>query len=304
MLQRPQIKTTLAVVFLLLFCWQHLWHAANLSRSYLYAGLRHYGWLMARRELLGWEALSGSNVDVRYRPGDYDLALMVLRTAEELYPQVWEETGHLPRERAIIAIYPDRASLRAQFGWQQGEDALGVYMAGIIRLLSPRAWIPGSSLQEMEQRFRSQGPLAHELSHFVLDYATAGNYPRWFSEGLAQLQEYRLTGYLWLEPGPPVEDNPYSFATVNKHLDRPNHQARAYRQSLLMVAHLEELTESTGGLAGIIAELARGMPARLAIERTTGMRFGQWELAWYAWVQDPGNPWRLMPATNSILQER
>jgi len=100
---------------------------------------------------------------------------------------------------------------------------------------------------------------------------------RWFPEGLAQWPEYRLTGYLWLEPGPQVEDDPYAFAPTGRVLSRPEHQARTYRQALLMTVLLDHLTLLTGGTASIISDLARGVPLRPAIAGRTGISYRRHE---------------------------
>lgn len=283
------------VLLLTLPFYAQLWQGANLARAGLYAVIREYEWILARHRLSRWATVADAGVEVRYLPGDEDISRLVLELAKEWYPQVGQELGFLPRQRVVIAVHPDPISLRAAFGWGPGQAAVGVYKAGVIRLLSPRAWIFESDPDRLEQRFRSQSPLVHELTHFVLDYATSGNYPRWFSEGLAQWQEYRLTGYLWLEPGPQVENDPYGFASIDRVLARPEHQARAYRQALLMTVFLDELTQDTGGLGGIISELARGVPLRLAIEDRTGMSYRQYEEAWRSWVQAEDNPWRHPP---------
>lgn len=302
---RKSRGTCVVLVFLLaLPFYVQLWQGANLARSAVYVAIRQYERFLAGHRLSSWELVSGAGVEVRYLPGEEDMARLILDMAKEWYPQVWQEVGFLPGQDVVIAVHPDPISLRAAFGWGPGQEAVGVYKAGVIRLLSPRAWIYESDPEKLEQRFRSQSPLVHELTHFVLDYATNGNYPRWFSEGLAQWQEYRLTGYLWLEPGPQVEDDPYDFATINRRLGQPEHQARAYRQALLMTVFLDQLTQSSGGLTGIISELARGIPLRLAIEDRTGMSFGQYEEAWRSWVRAEDNPWRHPPRAVSSGRQR
>ncbi len=287
-LQKPHLKAVLALVLVALL-WPYIVYLSFTPRALVYAAARRYGRTLAHRELGGWELLRGDGIDVRFRGGEEAVAAVVLAVAAELYPAVWSELGYLPAQRVLIAIYPDRQSLRAEFGWQQGEDALGVYLAGVIRILSPSAWVRASTLDGLEKEFRSTGPLVHELSHFVLDYATAGNYPRWFSEGLAQLQEYRLTGYLWDEVSMYGGDT-YPFKRVDRYFDQAEHQARAYRQALLMVLHLEQL--APGGLAGIVADLHRGWSAHVAITRRTGLTPAAWEAAWEAWIRQPDNPWQ------------
>jgi hypothetical protein len=118
---------------------------------------------------------------------------------------------------------------------------LGVYWAGSIKILSPRAWFPsGLELFEIEERFAEEGPLCHELSHLLTDRITRGNYSRWLTEGLAQYIEKKLTGFTLEEPSPEAKANPYPFARLDAGFDRQPDQVLAYWQSLQAVTYLIE----------------------------------------------------------------
>ncbi|HAI21554.1 MAG TPA: hypothetical protein DCM14_06660 [Clostridiales bacterium UBA8153] len=118
---------------------------------------------------------SGDGVEARYLSGDEDIARLVLEMAKECQPQAGQDAGFSPDQRVVIAVHPDLTLLRAASGGDRGQEALGVYKAGVIHLLSPRAWIFESAPEQLEQSCRAQSPLIHELSHFALDHATGGD---------------------------------------------------------------------------------------------------------------------------------
>jgi hypothetical protein len=134
---------------------------------------------------------------------------------------------------------------------------MGVYWGGAIRVLSPKAWVEGRNLEEIAQVFRAMGPMVHEFAHLVLDYKTRGNYPRWFSEGLAQYLEVRQGGVLWNEGRGSPEERHYSLAELERFEELD--QNLAYSDALSLVEYMVE-ARGEEGLTKIIEALARGAP--------------------------------------------
>jgi len=214
---------------------------------------------MAKASLLGqvaeWETIMSEHFVVKFLPQDRDVAPLVLKAAEAAYGPVTRELGYAPPGRTVVVIYPTREDLNASFGWPGQESTMGVYWGGAIRVLSPKAWIEGENLKEMAQVFRTMGPMVHEFAHLVLDYKTKGNYPRWFSEGLAQYLEVRQGGVLWNEGAQTLKRRHYSLVELERfdELD----QNLAYSDALSLVEYLVE-TRGEAGLKKIIEALAKG----------------------------------------------
>ena len=108
--------------------------------------------------------------------------------------------GFNPQGKSLVLIYPTREALGKSFGWAADQSAMGVYWAGVIRVLSPMAWVESAVTSEVEKEFRSSGPMVHEYTHLVVDYITRGNYTRWLTEGVAQYVERDITGFVLSEP--------------------------------------------------------------------------------------------------------
>ncbi len=185
------------VVSCLIFCLVFLlflnFVQPNPVRTFGFELFREYQRFLLRLETSSWPVLAGEHFIVKYRLGDEENARKVLQEAERVYHPLGALFAYFPEEKVPILIYPDRSSLNRIFGWGNEESAMGVYWAGIIRILSPREWL--GDLPEAERRaaFKAQGPVAHEYVHFVVDYKSKGNYPRWITEGLAQYGEGRIT---------------------------------------------------------------------------------------------------------------
>lgn len=215
--------------------------------------------------LRGTPVLEGPHFRIFYPAGDRAEAQMVLSAAEAAYGPVTGRLGARPRERAVVIVEPDAESLRRSLGWGSGEWAAGVYWGGVIRVLSPSAWVPGTTPAERERQFRFLNPLTHEFTHYVLDLLARGNYPRWFSEGLAQRYEYEVTGYRWLVPGAWRPGDPlYSLADLDTRFDRLENQALAYRQSYELVDFLAARCGESA-LGDLARRLGAGIPFPVAL---------------------------------------
>lgn len=220
---------------------------------------------------------------VRYQEGDAAYARLILETAENIYEPVGCGLGYHPAGKTLLVIYPDREELNGSFGWSSRESAMGVYWAGVIRLLSPGEWIKEGDPDRLAAIFLRYGPIAHEFSHLLLDCRTSGNYPRWFTEGIAQYQEYKLTGEIWAKPaGSPGY---YSLDELAGDFDRLPDQNTAYYQSFLLVDYLAEQW-GDDGLEEIIRGLAAGQRIDRAVEAVTGYTSPEFERHWLAWAVD------------------
>ncbi len=248
-------------------------------RSYTYTFVKELSrlhTLFANRHLL---TLSGQHFVVKYYPENSANASLVLETAEKAYNQLAKKYDFDARGVPVI-IYPSRAELNACFGWSAAEGAMGAYWAGVIRVLAPEAWIPKG--EDVKEVFAGSGPMIHELTHLIVDGLAKGNVPRWFTEGLAQYEEYRLTGFQL--PGP--EDfgkRTYHFRELDREFDRLPDQALAYRQSFSAVEYLiQEYGE--GKVKQILKTLSRGKDMEEALVSATGTGLGEFERNWHNWI--------------------
>ncbi len=201
---------------------------AGLMRTYHHALFAWGTW--------GWDAVEGDHFIVKYQPGDEEIAQLTLNEAERLYYPLGNYFGYLPGEKVPVAIYRDKESLNRVFGWGSDEGAMGVYWAGIIRLLSPDEWLDEVSPEKREAVFCQQGPIAHEYIHLLVDYQTHGNYPRWLTEGLAQYGERHLVG-VDTEESVDIKLT-VSLDELNKRFDDPLWQDYCYAVSEDLVEHL------------------------------------------------------------------
>lgn len=255
------------------------------------AGLKTYGYAAIRElvkvhTIIGtWrlEKLTSQHYYIKFRPEDRNEAELVLDTAEFFYQPVMDEFGFTHRGRIPIILYSSREALNKSFGWEADESAMGVYWAGAIRVLSPGVWIEQKDSGLVAEIFKASGPMAHELTHLVVDYLTGGNYPRWFTEGVAQYEEYKLTGFEFHDATGALKPPFYSMRDLTEHFDRLPSQTRAYSESLaavrFIVSHAGE-----PALYQIIYELGQGMDFNQAIEKVLHLNEAQFETGWQEWA--------------------
>lgn len=150
---------------------------------------------------------------------------------------------------ALLHLHEDINPFVGAAAVVQGPMPGGVYHRGHIHL----ALGPGAM------------PVVHELAHWVLDAYTLGNYPTWFSEGLAQWVDEKLTG----APPPGAWDEPYTLYQLERNFDGLPDPGRAYRQGLQLVHCIA--AAAGDDMQPLLAELARGVPFYSALAGTTGL---------------------------------
>lgn len=217
---------------------------------------------------------------IKYTKADADTVGMIAEAAEAAYTPVTSELGYDLQGKTLILVQPNRNELRQAFGWSGNESAMGVYWGGVIQLLSPHAWLNnGESVQE----FIHSGPMVHEYTHLVFDHLTNGNYPRWFTEGLAQYIEYRVNDYEWKTATNKLDGKLYTMAELEGNFDNLPDQSLAYRESLAAIRYISEV-HGEDKLREIISGLKKGQSLEMAIQRNLGLDYPTFEHAWQQWA--------------------
>lgn len=271
--------TAAAVVVVLTLMWK------------LPLGLKHYGYgtvreLVKVHTVIGtWnlEKMTSEHFYIKFKPEDRAQAGLVLETAERFYRPVTEDFGFIPRSRIPIILYSSREELNKSFGWEAKESAMGVYWAGAIRVLSPAAWVEETEPEMVKEVFVSSGPMAHELTHLMVDYLTGGNYPRWFTEGVAQYEEYKLTGFEFTDAAGSLRGPLYSMKELTEGFDDLPNQSLAYRESLAAVRYIAH-QYGENALYRLIKELGRGLDFSRALKNVAGLDEKQFEAQWKEWA--------------------
>lgn len=226
-----------------------------------------------------YATLASTNFVLKYTQEDQELAPLILPLAEDYLLQVEKILGIKPPKRLIpLVLYHDEEVLNKSFGWSGDKSTVGVYWAGTIRLVSPRAWdehLPQNT-SVLWETFQQEGPLAHELTHLFVDEATKGNYPRWLTEGVAQYVEEEITGFTLNEPSEESKAHPYPFSRLDSHFDQQPDQLLAYWQSLQAVRNLLA-KYGQERLTGLLAQLRQGESFKRAFANNYGLDFADFE---------------------------
>ena len=202
-----------------------------------------YGWRWPlQAALLRLTVVSEPELDrgpfrVVYPPGHRAAAAVVLKDIESSYRVERPSLGATLCTPLLVVMYPTLGALNTSAGLPSSANNIGLYYAGTIRIALPRAWIPRGPWRPT---FQAEGPVAHELGHALLDRVGHENYPAWFNEGVAQWEDYRVTGYQWLTASNEIGNGAtaYSWTALTQHFYALPHQSLAYREGLKLVEYL------------------------------------------------------------------
>ncbi len=270
-----------------------LWFLLHTWATPVIAAMRndvHQGSVSALRSVAvarqsGTAVISSVSFTVHYPPGDQAQATIVLRALDHFYPQVRADFGLAPAGPWPVEV-ETAANMARIFG---PNPPIGAYWQGVIWLLLPSAWLPPKDVNVAV--YEKYGPVAHEITHLADDLRGGGRLPRWLDEGLAQYEDWRLTGYVWWVPDNSFADGSlYTYAQLDQDFDALPNQAMAYRQALAATAAL--CRAGPGDCLRVITDIARGQSALQAIASVLGpARYASWLQAGY-WVPGQGPlPW-------------
>ena len=191
----------------------------------------------------------------RYNCAESDLETISKEVAA-VYPLINHLYRFKPQEKIQFAVYARKADLQNIMHLDTENTPMGIYWLGQIHLLAPAAWIVGAE-EERNCAFRLLGPVAHEYTHYVIDYQTRGNYPRWLSEGLAQYTEQALAKMPPFSSECLLREDYYTLDELEYCFDFLRDQPLAYLESLLAGEILIE-QYSFGYVRKILQELKTG----------------------------------------------
>jgi hypothetical protein len=227
-----------------------------------------------------FEQYQSEHYDIKYTPIDEPYVKLIAGVGEEAYDSVSSMFGLKPGGRTIIVVYPDSSSLSQSFGWDKDANAMGVYWAGSIRILSPREWL---GEKDMQLYFAREGPMVHEFAHLMVDEISRGNYNRWWTEGIAQYVEKKITGFEFSSPF--VGDQKveyYQLKQLGKKFDQLD-QSIAYWESLQAAEYIAE-RYGEDSLFSITRQLGQGKSLEQAIEIVLSIPYTEWEEDFYQYI--------------------
>lgn len=201
-------------------------------------GIFHYRALaITSFKLKGYKSFDTPHFKIIYLPQNENDISQIADAAEKTYEIVGKDFNFYPKDKTPIIVYKDNYTLQKAFCWPEDESNQGVYCNGIIYVQTPSAWIDSVN-DDIKDIFFAKGPMVHEYTHLVVDRKTSGNYSRWFTEGVAQLEEERVTGYTLKEDFDINEENIYSINEILYDFDKLKDVPKAYIQALDMTKAL------------------------------------------------------------------
>lgn len=215
--------------------------------------------------LRGWPRLSSPDLTVYYQPGLAADASIVAATARRDAPEVSADFGLPPTTPATLVVVS-----AAQLARDTGvHGTVGDYYEGVLWLLAPSAFLPAG--RGLQARYERTGPVVHELTHQDDDLAAGGLPPVWFDEGLAEYEDWRLTGYVWAPPAGSFAPGTYSWAELTAPgFYRLPDQALAFRQALAAVAAV--CRTGPGTCDRVLSGLRSGVGLDQALRAAIGLK--------------------------------
>lgn len=228
-----------------------------------------------------WPYLQNKALRVYYPRGQKAEAQLVLNVETRALPIEEKNLGEYPKRQLSIVLYSSQAAMNRAVGLAPQANNIGYDYQGVMDILSPSAWL-GVSRADF-QTFLTQGPAPHELGHALLNLKADMNYPDWFNEGVAQYEDYKVTGYQWITSSNSLNGPLYSMNQLNHQFYQLPNQSRAYREGLALVEYLETV-HGHKAFARFLGDLAAGVSFSDALQSTyhlpsTNALFSAWHEA-------------------------
>lgn len=166
---------------------------------------------------------------------------------------ILEEELSFRSQRTITVIVDEKLSSQGMSGY---------YQLGIVAIAPPTP----SALD----RETVYGTMLHEMAHLAVDYLAHGNYPAWFTEGIAVYLELRYVGSTWVDIEQERAWSEIGMLDASLHSEVWDEQAAAYWQSYALVSYLYAI----GGRESVVLllkELGKGETMLNTLSRIYGI---------------------------------
>lgn len=213
-----------------------------------------------------YEEIQTKHFVIKYTEKDAGYVGLIEKVAEDSYKRVGKDMGYYPSKKVDIVVFPSKTAMDKGLSLPKGDDAMGAYLNGVIGILSPDLWI--TDKKNLDKIFWKDGPILHEYTHFVVDDIAKGNYPIWFTEGIALNEEFRLNGYKWGE-GYSYKKGPYSIKELTSNFNRLD-EILAYKRSF-EILHYISTKYGNAKVIGILKELGAGKTMESAFKDVLGV---------------------------------
>jgi len=169
------------------------------------------------------------------RHEEEEVAEVTANIAEKYYKKLREKFNYHTEDKIPIIVYSDMDKMKKTAALKAESTPMGLYSGSTIRILSPEQWIDPE--ENMKEIFEKEGPIIHELVHYIVDDITKGNHQEWFFEGMSLYTEYLYTGFVI---GKNREyDTLYTISELENNF-RDLDQIKAYYSSFMIIKTLAE----------------------------------------------------------------
>lgn len=204
------------------------------------------------------------------------LSLYLAPLAEEAYERLAARYDHRPATPVRIEVYPTHADFSVRTVGLAGLGALGVSFGPVIAMDSPSARDRGT--------FNWGSTLWHEIAHTFHLGLSRHRVPRWFTEGLAVLEERRARPGWGDGPSPGFllawrHGRLHAVGDLNEGFVRPRYPEEiGYSYYLAsLVTELIERDHGPAGLRAMLAAYGRGLDTEAAFADVLGTSLDAFE---------------------------
>lgn len=259
--------------------------AASMGRQVVYRTARAAGRAEVLLRVRSWDSQLSGLVRVMHTPQDASIAPAVAAYADQAYESVSGDLGYTsPRELTVI-LFPSFEDLESFLPGTGPGRTVGVCWDGVVGMVSPASWGRTFGEKTGMDAFYSYNPLYHEITHFVLEETVPGGWPAWFSEGVAQLEEYQATGYAWKEADPALSRETASRVLALEVIDgaflEPELVNAAYRKSMWVAERLAQVC-GPGTIPRLAGLLKKGLGFEEALQLVSGLTYAGIDREWLA----------------------
>lgn len=216
-----------------------------------------------------FHSIESKNFNIFYKETDKDCLNMIKHNAEKGLNDVAACFSYVHDGKINLMIYSEPEEMANKIGLSAGAPAMGVYYGGTISILEPSKWIKDKS--SIARIFSREGPMVHELIHYVFDHITCGNIPVWFAEGIALYGEYEINGVEWASNK--VYEDYYSVKELDEEFYRLD-ETKGYKQSFLIVKYIGD-NMGIEKIIGIAKKLGSGKSMDQAVYEVLDMSVEQ-----------------------------